>query len=245
MTGDPGETERWLRGLRRGEPDALAALLDFYRSRLRQMLRARMDRQLSARVDPSDVIREVYLGAKRQVRTYLRDGQVAFYVWLRGLAVQRLSNVRREHVGAKCRTVWREVPLPAESSVMLAEKLLAGDPSPSRAALRKELRHRVQHALDELPPDDREVILMPRSPGGLEGIAVCGRVGPEAARAVQERSPGRRLVGPSQHRPRLRGRLRAGCALFCDAIHRRADACRGGCPVVRGQRSGIRGQGKR
>ena len=160
MSHEPGETEGWLAGLRRGDADALAALLDYYRPRLRQMLRLRMDRQLAARVDPSDVIQEVYLDAKRQVQAYLQEPKVDFYVWLRGLAGQRLSNVRRQHLGAKCRTAWREVSLPAESSLLLAQQLLAGGTSPSRALLKKELRRRVQQALEQLPPDDREVILM-------------------------------------------------------------------------------------
>lgn len=160
MSNEPGETERWLGGLRRGEADALAALLDYYRPRLRQMVRLRIDRQLAARVDPSDVIQEVYLDAQRQIQTYLEQNKVVFYVWLRGLAGQRLSNLRREHLHAKCRTAWREVALPAESSIMLAERLLAGGSSPSRALMKKELRRRVQHALEKLQPDDREVILM-------------------------------------------------------------------------------------
>jgi RNA polymerase sigma-70 factor (ECF subfamily) len=160
MSNAPGETEGWLAGLRQGNADALAALLDYYRPRLRQMVRLRMDRQLAARVDPSDVIQEVYLDAQRQVQAYLQDPKVDFYVWLRGLAGQRLSNVHRQHLGAKCRTAWREVSLPAESSLLLARQLLAGGTSPSRALLKKELRRRVQQALERLPPDDREVILM-------------------------------------------------------------------------------------
>ncbi len=160
MSNEPGETERWLASLRRGDADALAALLDHYRPRLRQMVRLRMDRQLAARVDPSDVIQEVYLDAERQIQAYLQDSKVAFYVWLRGLAGQRLANVHRQHLRAKCRTAWREVPLPAESSLILAQQLLAGGTSPTQAVLKKELRRRVQQALEKLQPDDREVILM-------------------------------------------------------------------------------------
>jgi RNA polymerase sigma-70 factor (ECF subfamily) len=160
MGNEPGDTERWLQRLRQGDADALAALLDCYRPRLRQMVRLRMDRQLAARVDPSDVIQEVYLDAQRQIRAYLQDCKVDFYVWLRGLAGQRLSNIRRQHLGAKCRTAWREVPLPAGSSLMLAQQVLAGGTSPSRALLKKELRRRVQQAIERLQPDDREVILM-------------------------------------------------------------------------------------
>jgi RNA polymerase sigma-70 factor (ECF subfamily) len=160
VSNKPGDAQRWLDDLRQGNADALAALLDHYRPRLRQMIRLRMDRRLAARVDPSDVIQEVYLDANRQIRAYLRDCKVDFYVWLRGLAGQRLSNIRRRHLGAKRRSALREVALPAESSLLLAQQLLAGGTSPSRALLKRELRRRMQHALERLQPDDREVILM-------------------------------------------------------------------------------------
>ncbi len=160
MTTEPDEIQNLLRDLRRGDGDALAALLSHYRPRLRQMVRLRIDPQVAARVDPSDVIQEVYLEARRQIRAYLRNPKVVFYVWLRGLAGERLSNVHRQHLGAKCRTARREAPLPAGSSILLAEQLLAGGTSPSRAVLKKELRRRVQRALEKLRPDDREVIVM-------------------------------------------------------------------------------------
>ena len=85
---------------------------------------------------------------------------MAFYVWLRGLAGQRLSNVHRDHLQAKRRSARREVSLPTESSVALVRQLLAGGTSPSLALAKKELRRRVQQALERLRPEDREVILM-------------------------------------------------------------------------------------
>jgi RNA polymerase sigma-70 factor (ECF subfamily) len=138
----------------------LAALFDYYRPRLRQMLRLRMDGRMAARIDASDVLQEAYLDAARQVQGYLQQPKVAIYVWLRELAWERLLNLQRQHLGAKCRAVQREVPLPLESSAHLAKALLAQGPSPSQALLQEELRRRLQQALEKLEPADREVILM-------------------------------------------------------------------------------------
>jgi RNA polymerase sigma-70 factor (ECF subfamily) len=160
VTSQPDVTESLLDGVRRGDANALAALLDYYRPRLRQMVRLRMDHQVATRVDPSDVIQEVYLDAQRQIDAYLHEPKVTFYVWLRGLAGQRLSNVHRDHLRAQRRSARREVSLPAESSMLLARQLLAGGTSPSLALAKKELRRRVQQALGELRPEDRDVILM-------------------------------------------------------------------------------------
>ena len=43
-----------------GDESALAALFDGYRDRLRRMIRLRLDRRLSGRVDSSDVLQEAY-----------------------------------------------------------------------------------------------------------------------------------------------------------------------------------------
>ena len=80
MNAQPPETERWLQDVQRGNPRALAALLDHYRPQLRRMLTMRMDKRLTARVDPSDVIQEVFLDANRQVTAYIADPRVEFYV---------------------------------------------------------------------------------------------------------------------------------------------------------------------
>jgi RNA polymerase sigma-70 factor (ECF subfamily) len=124
------------------------------------MVRLRMDARLAARIDVSDVLQDAYLDAARQLQGYLRQPQVAIYVWLRGLTWERLLNLQRQHLGAQCRAVAREVPLPAESSALVAKALLARGPSPSQVVLQEELRRRLQRALEQLEPPDREVILM-------------------------------------------------------------------------------------
>ena len=45
-----------------GDAGALAELFAHYRKQLRQMIRLRLDRRLSRRVDPSDVLQEAYQG---------------------------------------------------------------------------------------------------------------------------------------------------------------------------------------
>lgn len=156
----PAEVEAWLSRMRQGEPDALASLLDFYRRRLKRMVQLRLDTRLSARVDPSDVVQEIYLDAAKRVQGYCQEPKVDFYIWLRGLAWDRLMKLQRRHLGAECRTATLELRLPAESSAVLFKQLLADQTSPSQALLRDELQQRVRRALTRLSPADREVILM-------------------------------------------------------------------------------------
>jgi RNA polymerase sigma-70 factor (ECF subfamily) len=152
--------EALLERIHEGDQEALGELFDSYRPRLRRMIRFRMDARVAARLDPSDVLQEAYLDAARQIHHYLDRRDVDVYVWLRGLAWQRLLKLHRAHLGAQCRTVDREQPLAEDSSTALAQRLLAPGGRPDQPLLQEEIRQRVQQALAQLEPHDREVILV-------------------------------------------------------------------------------------
>jgi RNA polymerase sigma-70 factor (ECF subfamily) len=160
MTDEAPQVTTLLSRLRQGEAEALAALFEECQPRLRLMLQLRMDPRLATRLGLSDVLQEVYMDAARQVQAYLNNPRVAFYVWLRGLAWERLLKLQRRHLGAACRAVGRERPLPAESSEGLARQLAVRGLSPSQTLVQEELRRRVQAALEQLKPEDQEVILL-------------------------------------------------------------------------------------
>ncbi len=160
LNDEPEATRELFRGLEAGDTRSIAELFAYYRPQLAQMLRIRMPAAISARLDPSDVLQEVYLDMTRQIRSYVGNRKVTFYVWLRTLTWERLAKLQRRHLQAQRRTVFREITLPLESSVDLACQLIARQSSPSQAFLRNELRRRVQSAIAALQDDDREVILM-------------------------------------------------------------------------------------
>jgi RNA polymerase sigma-70 factor (ECF subfamily) len=80
------------------------------------------------------------------------------------LAWERLIELHRRHLYAQKRSVRREDPefleLPDESAVQLAQRLLAPGSSPSEQLLLEEMRGRVQVALAQLSPRDREVLVL-------------------------------------------------------------------------------------
>lgn len=147
-----------------GDTDAVASLLRHNRKRLKQMIAVRLDSRLQARVDPSDVVQETLVEATRRMTDYLRDRPLPFYPWLRRLALDRLERIHRDHIGAQCRSVRREVELwnglSDDSIQKMASHLCSLSSSPSRRALRSEMRERVQQALVRLPDDDREVLVL-------------------------------------------------------------------------------------
>jgi RNA polymerase sigma-70 factor (ECF subfamily) len=126
------------------------------------MVSTQMDRRLASRVDPSDVVQEAMIEAHRLFPEYLVRRPVAFYPWLKKITTNRLIDLHRRHLMAGRRTVRRESPQrqsSKNSSKLLADQLLTDDHAAARL-IRDELRDRVQSALEQLPTDLREVLVL-------------------------------------------------------------------------------------
>ncbi len=150
--------------LRDGDSAALADLFALHRDKLRRMVQVRMDQRLNGRVAPSDVLQEAYIDALKRYPHFFDKPDQNFFGWLRLVVGQRLTDLHREHLLAKRRDVRQEKPLdvPAgpATSACLAAMLVAGITSPSGAADRNERYLRLEAALEELEPMDREVLAL-------------------------------------------------------------------------------------
>ena len=165
MSADSSGTEELVHRVRAGDRDALATLFAGYRTRLRLMVRLRLDRRLQGRIDPSDVLQDAYLDVAQRLPEYVARPEMPFYLWLRLLTGQRLLALHRRHLGAQMRDAGQEVSLyrgalPQASSASLAAQLLGRLTSPTQAAIRAELQIKLQEALNELDPIDREVLAL-------------------------------------------------------------------------------------
>ncbi len=100
----------------------------------------------------------------RNLNDYLATRPIPFYPWLRQFAWERLIQLHRFHLRAKRRSVDREelriFDLPADSEAALTERLASSAQSAGARLVEDELRGRVQAAIEELPPRDREVLVL-------------------------------------------------------------------------------------
>ena len=165
MWPDTDETQKLLQQAGDGDADAVNRLMDKHRESLRQMIRYRLDRAISRRVDASDVVQDVLLEANGRLAAYLDDPRLPFHLWLRQLAKDRIVDMHRRHRVAQRRSVDREQPLAAgpfgdRSSLDLAAQLRDPELTPAAANIRRELERRFLAALDDLNDDDREIIVM-------------------------------------------------------------------------------------
>jgi RNA polymerase sigma-70 factor (ECF subfamily) len=142
-----------------GGRDAFERLFDRHRRQLLGAVRLRMRPALRARIDPSDVVQETYVEAIARMPDYLARKPMPFGLWLRKTARERLIKLDEHHRAAR-RSPRREVPLPARSSLLLAERLVEVAPPASREVSRRETAQRVRQALAQLNDDDREILLM-------------------------------------------------------------------------------------
>jgi RNA polymerase sigma-70 factor (ECF subfamily) len=165
MTENSSETGRLLQDAAAGEKESWGALLTRHEDRLRRMVALRLDQRLKGRIDASDVLQEVYLEASRCLADYLREPKMPFFLWLRGIAGHKLLELHRHHLGTQMRDAGREVSLyrgtlPETSSAALAAQLLGQVTRPSEAAVRVEVKVRLQEALNSMDPLDREILAL-------------------------------------------------------------------------------------
>ena len=165
MTSDSSAPDDLLRRAASGEGEAVAELFSHYRDRLKRMVLLRLDRRLQGKIDASDVLQEAYLDVARRAREIGSQPTMPFFLWLRLLTGQRLLAIHRSHFGTRLRDVGQEVALlhgamPQATSASLAAQLLGRFTSPSLAAMRAEMKLRLQEALNSMDPIDREVLVL-------------------------------------------------------------------------------------
>lgn len=160
MTNEMDESAALLEKAAAGETGALDSLFARHRERLRRAVVLQLDRRLAARLDASDIVQDTYLEAAKRVSDYLTRPRMPFYLWLRWLGRERVFAAERRHLKAEKRRVGLEIAaLPVESSAQFVRGVIGSGQSPSQAAAAGELADRLRAALEQLDPDECELIM--------------------------------------------------------------------------------------
>lgn len=161
----PINEEQLLARLRTGDTQAVGALYEQHRDRLRRMVLLRLDARVQARVDASDVLQEVFLQVMGKVNAWITDPSIPFFLWLRLITGERIIQLHRMHLDAAKRTAKREISLqqaqvPEAGSCWMASQLAGSFTSADREILRAELQAKLEEVLNTMDRDDREVVAM-------------------------------------------------------------------------------------
>lgn len=162
---EPADEADLLDALRAGDQAALAELYARYRDKLRRMVTLRLDHRVAGRVSPSDVLQDAYIDAVKRYSHFFEKPDQSFFGWLRLIVAQRMADLHRDHLQTKKRDARQEISLQAPAnhgatSACLAGWIVGAQTSPSGVVDRRERIAKLEAALDELEPLDREVLAL-------------------------------------------------------------------------------------
>ncbi len=158
-------TDELIGRARDGSKDAVDELLDRHRKGLRRMIQLRLDNRVTRRVDVSDILQDVLIEANRRLQNYLNEPPMAFHLWIRQIARDRIIDAHRRHAVSAKRSVDREMSLHVrgnvdQSSIELAGQLCDSELTPAAAATQREIAMQLETAVHQLRDQDKEIILM-------------------------------------------------------------------------------------
>ncbi len=162
-----------------GDRGALGRLLERYRNYLALLVRLQVGRRLRSKVDIDDMLQEISLEIHRKISLFRGGSEREFLAWTRRLIGSILANQVRHYLGTRSRDARLERALVDEldrSSFALNDGMIASQSSPSHQAVRREQAVLLADALNELPEDYREVIIL-RQLEGLSFPDVARRTG--------------------------------------------------------------------
>jgi len=166
MAGGPSGTEALVARAAEGDGAAWGVLLASFQERLAQIVAFRMDPRLRRRIDAADVVQEAFIAAAERRAAFFQQTAQPLFLWLRWIVGNTLLDLHRHHFGAKRRDVRREVSSDRRSNEAdddntrdaLVTQLTCGFTGPATAAGRAELKARLDEALGQMEPMDREVL---------------------------------------------------------------------------------------
>lgn len=151
--------------LKLGDESVLGDVFTIHRPRIWQIIHFRLNHQVRGRVDPDDVVQEVFLAAKKRLHYFIDGDFPSFFLWLRLVAGQTLSDTHRRHLTTEARSAFREAAsvgtdVWGNTSLCLSQRFIAHITSPSCAAVKVELIAEVRNALSSMNEIDREVLAL-------------------------------------------------------------------------------------
>jgi RNA polymerase sigma-70 factor (ECF subfamily) len=160
MTAEPA---RLLSEARTGDAAKLGRLLEVYRRYLALLARVQIGQHLQGKVDASDIVQETFLEAHRNFAGFRGTSEGEFICWLRRILAGKLADLVRRYLGTQGRDVRleREIDHALDrSSIMLGQGLISPQASPSQQVEHREQTVLLADALQKLPADYREVLIL-------------------------------------------------------------------------------------
>ena len=158
QTHDPVDDRDLVESARRGDRDAFRTLFERYHRRAYALAFGVLRHQ----EDALDVVQDAFIKAHKYLDKF--EGNSSFYTWLYRIIMNLAIDHLRKHRRVKP-VELDETRVDAQADETFLPKLLGGNPG--RALADKEIRKRIDEALDELSENHRAVLVMRE----LEGLS--------------------------------------------------------------------------
>ncbi len=161
---DHSDTRILIDNARKGDQQAARRLLVLYHPRLRARLLRKMDPVMRSKIEPEDILQQVYLESFRAIENFTYQGEDSFLRWMYAILDRKLIDEHRAQ-RAERRDVRREVK-PAASSgnqttyVDLMARIMATSHTASRVVRKEEALGVISACVATLPDHYRDVIQM-------------------------------------------------------------------------------------
>jgi len=144
-----------------GSNEIRGQLLEEFRQYLELFADRSLDPELQPKASKSDIVQQSFLEAHAGFKTFRGSTREELRCWLKEIVRNNIANIRRLFQGTKKREMAREIPL-TEDDDSDRTKLApaAQDLSPSGVASLHEETHRLEQAVQRLPENYRDVVLL-------------------------------------------------------------------------------------
>lgn len=161
---DSSETQVLIKSARKGDEQAVRRLLVLYHPRLRARLLRQMDPTMRSKIEPEDILQQVYLETFRAIGQFEYQGPDSFLRWMYAILDRKLIDEHRA-MRAERRDVRREVkPSPVSGNqttyVDLLARITSGGGTPSQVVRKEEALGVLAACVATLPDHYRDVIKM-------------------------------------------------------------------------------------
>ncbi|MDX2039315.1 MAG: sigma-70 family RNA polymerase sigma factor [Isosphaeraceae bacterium] len=159
---EPAGVARAIEEAKSGSTEVLGHLLELCRAYLLGIAGRELESSLLPKAGASDLVQETFLEAQRIFLRFEGTNERELLAWLRGILLNKASELHRHYQGSAKRRLGREVRIDsggpeADSSPGISP---ADDaPSPSTLIHRDEEAERVRRAMDRIPEQYRQVLI--------------------------------------------------------------------------------------
>jgi RNA polymerase sigma-70 factor (ECF subfamily) len=162
MPRDASKFVLWLSLARQGDENARNRLFAAGRSFAAIIARVQLHRRLETKVDPSDLVQQSLLEAHKGFENFQGQTLHDWLAWLKQIVTRNVLDADKHYRGAACRDLRRELPQKAvgDSNVTAYWSPVDHAPTPSQLLSDCERELRLAEALEQLPDDYRQVILL-------------------------------------------------------------------------------------